>query len=67
LKKLYSNAFWKPISDLNNNDLVDYTDLMSFVNKWLYRRVLLSKYLGGNGIVNFIDFVTFANELQWEE
>lgn len=55
------------IADLNNNDLVDYTDIGIFVNKWLYQQALLAEDLDRNGVVNFIDFAKFANEWQWEE
>ena len=55
------------LADLNNNGLVDYTDLMAFVNKWLYQQVLLAEDLDRNGVINFIDFAIFANEWQWEE
>ena len=55
------------IADLNNNDLVDYTDLMAFVNKWLYQQVLLAEDLDRNGLVNFTDFAIFAGHWLWQE
>ena len=55
------------IADLNNSDLVDYTDLIAFVNKWLYKEVLLPEDLDRNGIVNFLDFAVFANNWLWEK
>jgi len=55
------------IADLDNNDLVDYTDLKAFVSKWLCRQVLLAEDLDRNGIVDLKDFAIFANEWQWEE
>jgi len=54
-------------ADLNNSDLVDYADLMGFVNKWLYQEILLPEDLDKNGVVNFTDFAILANEWQWEE
>lgn len=48
------------IADLNNSDLVDYTDLMQLLNKWLYQEVLLPEDLNRNGFVNFTDFAIFA-------
>ena len=55
------------IADLNNNDLVDYTDLMVLTGKWLCVQPLLPEDLDRDGFVNFIDFVFFANEWLWEE
>lgn len=55
------------IADLNNNDLVDYTDLRAFVNKWLYQQVLLAEDLNRNGVVNFLDFAIFTNNWLWQE
>jgi hypothetical protein len=55
------------IADLNNNDLVDYTDLMLLTGKWFCVHPLLREDLDRDGFVNFIDFVFFANEWLWEE
>ena len=54
-------------ADLNNNSQVNYIDLMTFVDKWLCRQVLLPEDLDRNGAVNFIDFAIFANNWFWEE
>jgi hypothetical protein len=54
-------------TDLNNNDLVNYADLIKFVNKWLYQEALLSEDIDRNGVVNLTDFAIFANEWLWEE
>lgn len=53
------------IADLNNNDLVDYTDLMLFTTKWLCQEALLSEDLSRNEAVNLIDFAIFANSWLW--
>jgi hypothetical protein len=55
------------IADLSNNDIVDYTDLIMFTNKWLYQEALLPEDLDRNGLVNFIDFAIFANCWIWGE
>jgi len=55
------------IADVSNNDIVDYTDLMMFADKWLHQEVLLPEDLDRNGIVNFSGFAIFANNWLWEE
>ena len=55
------------IADLDNNDLVDYTDLKSFTDKWLRERVLLAEDLDRSGFVDFKDYATFAKNWLWEQ
>ena len=55
------------IADLSNNDIIDYTDLMLLVDKWLWQQPLLSEDIDRNGIVNFTDFAIFAKNFGWEE
>ncbi len=55
------------IADLDNDDDVDYKDLMRFADDWLYQQILLSEDLDRNGIVNFTDFAIFVNNWLWTE
>jgi hypothetical protein len=55
------------ITDLNNDDSVDYADMKLFTDEWLCQEPLLPEDLDRDGFVNFIDFVFFANEWLWEE
>ena len=55
------------IADLNNDDLVDYTDLKSLTDIWLCEDVLLSEDLDRNGIVDFVDYGIFAQNWLWQE
>ena len=49
------------IADLNNDDLVNYADMMLFTEKWLWEKVLLHEDLDRGGAVNFMDFSIFAD------
>ena len=51
------------IADLNNDDSVDYVDLMLFIEKWPYHKFLLPEDLDRNGFVDFNDFALFGQ--QW--
>ena len=53
------------IADLNNDNIVDYSDLVLLVEEWLCQETLLREDLDRNRIVNFIDFATFADEWLW--
>ncbi len=55
------------VANINNNDIVDYTDLMMLTHKWQCQEVLLSEDFDRNGVVNLIDFAIFAKEWLWEE
>jgi beta-lactam-binding protein with PASTA domain len=55
------------IADLNNDDVVGYTDLMLFTDEWPSQEILLPQDLDRNGVVNFPDFAIFANNWLWEE
>jgi parallel beta-helix repeat protein len=55
------------VADLNNDDLVDYTDLMALTDKWLREDILLREDLSRDGLTNCIDYAIFANEWLWEE
>jgi len=55
------------IADLNNDDLVDYTDLMLLTGKWLREDILLREDLDRDGLTNCIDYAIFANKWLWEE
>jgi hypothetical protein len=48
------------VADLNNDDLIDYMDLMLFTNKWLDQQVLLPEDLDRNRFVDFKDFALLA-------
>jgi len=54
-------------ADLNNDDLVDYTDLMVLTGKWLREDILLREDLSRDGLTNCIDYAIFANEWFWEQ
>lgn len=49
------------IADLNNDDKVDFGDLMLFTEKWLCDEVLLPEDLDRNGFVDFADYTIFAD------
>jgi len=53
------------IADLDNDDDVDYADLMLFTDKWLYQKVLLSEDLNRNAIVDFNDYAIFGDNWPW--
>ena len=55
------------IADLNNDNRVNYTDLMMFARSWLCEKALLREDFDRNGFVNFTDFAIFANNWVWEE
>jgi len=48
------------IADLDNNDFVDFNDLMLYTGKWLNQQLLLPEDLNKDGAVDFADFATFA-------
>jgi len=45
---------------LNNDDIVDLTDLCIFVDMWLVRDVCLVEDINRNSLVNFSDLAEFA-------
>ncbi len=49
------------IADLDNDDSVNYADLMLLTDKWLYQEVLLSEDLDRNGEVDLTDFAILAD------
>ena len=55
------------VADLNNDDSVDYMDMMLFADKWPFEEVLLAEDLNRDGFVNFIDFCIFAGNWLWEQ
>jgi len=55
------------IADLNNDDTVDFADMIIFVGKWLSNQTLLAEDLNRDRIVNFKDFAIFADNWPWEE
>ena len=55
------------IADLNNSDFVNWQDLTQLVNEWLSQQVLLPEDLNRDGIVNFADYVIFAQNWLWEQ
>lgn len=55
------------IADLNNDDSVNYGDLILLADDWLYQQVLLSEDLDRDGAIDFRDFVIFANNWLWKE
>ncbi len=55
------------IADLNNDDTVDFADMVIFVGKWLSKQTLLAEDLNRDRIVNFKDFAIFVDNWPWEE
>jgi hypothetical protein len=49
------------IADLNNDELVDHSDMKMLANKWSLEEALLPEDFDRNGIVNFADFAIFAD------
>jgi hypothetical protein len=54
------------IADLNNDDSVDYMDLILFTDKWPYHKILLAEDLDRNGFIDFNDFAIFTHNWRWE-
>ncbi|MHC4604923.1 MAG: right-handed parallel beta-helix repeat-containing protein, partial [Planctomycetota bacterium] len=53
------------VADLNNDDSVDYKDLMRLTDDWLYQQVLLSEDLDRNGVVDLVDCAILADNWLW--
>ena len=53
------------IADLNNDNLVDYKDLMLLSDDWLYQQILLSEDLDRNGVVDLVDCAILADNWLW--
>jgi len=55
------------IADLNNDDSVNYMDLILFTDKWPYHEILLPEDFDRNGFVDFADFAIISNNWRWEK
>ena len=55
------------VADLNNDNSVNYMDMMLFTDKWPFEEVLLAEDLNRDGFVSFIDFAIFADNWHWEQ
>jgi len=55
------------VADLNNDDSVNYGDLILLADDWLYQQVLLSEDLDRDGVVDFIDFAILINNWLWQQ
>ncbi|MBW8040720.1 MAG: hypothetical protein FVQ85_12050 [Planctomycetes bacterium] len=53
------------IADLNNDDSVDYLDMILFTDKWPYRKILLPEDLDRNGFIDFYDFAIIGLQLSY--
>jgi len=55
------------VADLNNDNSVNYMDMMLFTDKWPFEEVLLAEDLNRDGFVDFTDFAIFADNWHWEQ
>ena len=55
------------IADLNNDDKVDFSDLLLFTDEWINEQILLPEDLNRDSFVDFIDFAIFSNNWRWEQ
>ena len=47
-------------ADCNNDDTVDWADLLGLTEKWLNEGGLLAADINRDGIVDFFDYAVFA-------
>ncbi|MHC4637588.1 MAG: hypothetical protein ACYTBV_08815 [Planctomycetota bacterium] len=53
---------WSLLADLNNDGIVDFTDLDQFSNKWLNSGEHLYPDLNRSGVIDFSDYALLAND-----